>query len=506
MSDGVDGQVGRTVDGSPEMAIILQMPDGHLRMGDLLVCSTHEGPTLLQVHRLEAGVLTWYARKMVGGTTLAGQAGVDICEPGTPSCVLAGAKPLYAMSGGGHGGPIAAIPASTPVRRATPEDLSFMEGRGPGRLYLGQVRSGSRTIPGDGFWIDAGAVPHHILVAGASQMGASNFVKCMLWRLLGTGGVGMLVLDRFGKYRAGLSAHPMARERLACYTPSSSPRRGAMPLSVNVRSVRPNDLRGMVKMTGAQDQMMSEMYDRHGSLWIERLGADALNGDEYKRGVALTRANLHHKVRRALDLDSGVGVFVSEAGVGEGTVPDIMGRLDAGQVVVVDTSSLFSKEEDIMENVLVGAVLHGRRRAENDGRLGGLPPVGIAMKADPDLLLNTNSAYYRIVRGGQNFKVGVVAVTHNPSMMRRDVLAGFRTKIIFGYKNVIERRAVIESAPQDLSKDYNNMASLNPGEAMVSSLFAPFTVPIRVPLFDDLAGNGREADRPEQPGEPPPRA
>ena len=92
----------------------------------------------------------------------------------------------------------------------------------------------------------------------------------------------------------------------------------------------------------------------------------------------------------------------------------------------------------------------GCRRAENDGRLDGLPPVGIAMEAVPELLVNTNSAYCRIVREGQNFKVGVVAVTHNPSMMPRDVLAGLRTKIIFGSENVIERRAVIESAAQDL--------------------------------------------------------
>ena len=49
-----------------------------------------------------------------------------------------------------------------------------------------------------------------------------------------------------------------------------------------------------------------------------------------------------------------------------------------------------------------------------------------------------------------------------------------------------ERRAVIESACQDLSSDDRAIASLDKGEAIVSSTFTKFAVPVMIPKFEDL--------------------
>ena len=49
-----------------------------------------------------------------------------------------------------------------------------------------------------------------------------------------------------------------------------------------------------------------------------------------------------------------------------------------------------------------------------------------------------------------------------------------------------ERQAVIESSPQDLSKDNRNIASLDKGEAIVTSTFTKFAVPIAIPLFKEF--------------------
>ena len=49
-----------------------------------------------------------------------------------------------------------------------------------------------------------------------------------------------------------------------------------------------------------------------------------------------------------------------------------------------------------------------------------------------------------------------------------------------------ERQAVIESSPQDLSQDNRNIASLDIGEALVTSIFTKFAVPVKVPLFKEL--------------------
>ena len=49
-----------------------------------------------------------------------------------------------------------------------------------------------------------------------------------------------------------------------------------------------------------------------------------------------------------------------------------------------------------------------------------------------------------------------------------------------------ERQAIIESASQDLSEDARNIASLDVGEAILSSNFSAFALPIKIPLFEDL--------------------
>ena len=48
-----------------------------------------------------------------------------------------------------------------------------------------------------------------------------------------------------------------------------------------------------------------------------------------------------------------------------------------------------------------------------------------------------------------------------------------------------EREAIITSASQDLSQDDQNIASLDVGEAIISSNFTKFAIPIQIPLFED---------------------
>ena len=52
------------------------------------------------------------------------------------------------------------------------------------------------------------------------------------------------------------------------------------------------------------------------------------------------------------------------------------------------------------------------------------------------------------------------------------------TKIILGNEMASERAAIINSAAQDLSDEDRTIASLDKGEAIVSSIFAKFALPI----------------------------
>jgi hypothetical protein len=59
------------------------------------------------------------------------------------------------------------------------------------------------------------------------------------------------------------------------------------------------------------------------------------------------------------------------------------------------------------------------------------------------------------------------------------------TKIILGNELSSERSAIIDSASQDLSADDQNIASLDKGEAIITSNFTRFAVPIKIPLFEE---------------------
>ena len=52
---------------------------------------------------------------------------------------------------------------------------------------------------------------------------------------------------------------------------------------------------------------------------------------------------------------------------------------------------------------------------------------------------------------------------------------------------------IIESASQDLSRDDRAIASLDRGEAIISTTFAPFAIPVKIPLFDDMVAAVRAA-------------
>ena len=73
-----------------------------------------------------------------------------------------------------------------------------------------------------------------------------------------------------------------------------------------------------------------------------------------------------------------------------------------------------------------------------------------------------------------------------PSLIPREILANMNTKIILGTELKQERQAIIESAAQDLSSHDRMIASLDRGEAIITSTFTKFATPVRIPFFEAL--------------------
>ena len=435
-----------------------------------------------------------------------------------------------------------------PVRR---EDLAFLEKRNQDGLFVGSIRSGSEVIEGARVMLPVGDIfRHHVLIPATTGRGKSNLVKSMLWNVMDSGTrVGILVLDAhdeyYGKTGTGLKNHGRAADRLVYYTTERHTLPGARTFSINIRSVEPRHFEGIVEFSDAQLRAIHGFYATHGEDWIAAImGAAGPGGDddgsyndapreagtdnrddngsgnnnnsnnkgEGGRGsdgpARSTMSVVRRKLEMTLDiyatgregrtLHSRSAVFDPDT-KGASTVRDIVHDMESGKIVVLDTSQLNSAAELVVGNIVATSLLERYKYYKTQGTLSQKPVTSIVIEEAPrvigeDVLASKNdNIYATIAREGRKFQVGLVAVTQLASVIPKAILANMNTKIILGNEMKQEREALIASASQDLSSDDKNIASLDRGEAIITSIFVPFAIPIKVPRFEDLAGGAGAA-------------
>jgi DNA helicase HerA-like ATPase len=177
-------------------------------------------------------------------------------------------------------------------------------------------------------------------------------------------------------------------------------------------------------------------------------------------------------------------------------VKDIVTELESGKVVIVDTS-LFSGDAEILVGSLIATETLSRyKHYKTKGQLRDRPVISIVLEEAPrvlgkDVLERGPNIFSTIAREGRKFRVGLTAITQLPSLIPREILANMNTKIILGIEMKPERQAIIESASQDLSDDDRNIASLDKGEALITSNFIKFATPVKIPFFDDIVKQER---------------
>jgi len=177
---------------------------------------------------------------------------------------------------------------------------------------------------------------------------------------------------------------------------------------------------------------------------------------------------------------------------GESTVSEIVQALQDGKIVVMDTSKIGDEAELLIGSIIASEVFHRYQDYKSKGELEDKPPVSVIIEEAPRVLGSERLAtagdniYSKIAREGRKFKVGLMGITQLTSVIPKDILTNMNTKIILGNEMAPERSAIIDSAAQDLAADDRNIASLDIGEAIVTSIFTKFAVPIQIPLFEEF--------------------
>jgi len=496
---------GQIVSGEVAEILIRQKSGETIELGDLLVVEDVEHFLILQVFDLRYGSqVSGSARELLAGMKLEGfGTGLEFLEPELRNYVIAAVKAVARISNSGND---IKIPKVLPrffssVRRIKEDDLKFLT-KPSNPVYLGKIRSGSKVLDFDVFLDGEQMFVHHVLVPATTGRGKSNLLKIMLWSVLNESKFGILVLDAhdeyYGRKGKGLKDHPQAAKNLKYFT--INPPTGTNTLVINLRSLRPEHFEGLVNLSDQQHQAIKLYYDQFKENWIENI----VRGTEVERVASATLSVLQRIMRVNLSVFVEDGELVCRNRVfdntsGEATISSIVEALESGKVVIVDTSKISDEAELLIGSSIANQIFFRHQEAKATGELDGKRPVSIIIEEAPRVLSaerlaeSGNNIYTKIAREGRKFKVGLVAITQLTSVIPKEILTNINTKIILGNEMATERKAIIESAAQDLSEDDRNIASLDRGEAIVSSIFTKFAVPLQIPLFDDYAKEVKSA-------------
>ncbi|MBI4448465.1 ATP-binding protein [Candidatus Woesearchaeota archaeon] len=486
--------------------IVREKRGARIELGELLVSDTEQGKILLQAYNLVFGSqLSTQSLELISGLRLEEGNEQPFFDEHLRNYNIARVKTMLLIEKGK-----AVACKSLPlffsaIREVEPSDITFLT-RPTHPLFLGNLRSGSRVLDLPIYLDGEKALSHHILIPATTGKGKSNLCSVILWSTLTEGYCGTLVLDPhdeyYGRNNKGLKDHPQAAMRLVYYT-TRSPPPGTRSLKVHTSLLRPSHFHGVVEWTDAQRDFLVSYHRHYGDEWVSAILSERPIQHQFHE-------NTQAVVRRRLSILLGIeksssglvcrGIF--DDTIGLSTVTDIVNELEKAHTVIVDTSMFEGSVELLVGSLLAHEVFERYRRYLGKGDLEHRPVISILLEEAArvlgrEQLQGSSNIFSTLAREGRKFKVGLIAVTQLPSLIPRDILANMNTKIILGVEMKPERQALIESAAQDLSSDDRQIASLDRGEAILTSNFARFATPLAIPLFETIIPHA--ASRPTTP-------
>ncbi|MCK4589805.1 MAG: ATP-binding protein [Nanoarchaeota archaeon] len=484
---------GQVISGEFGRILIRQKSDQKIELGELLITENQNLKILLQVYDLIYGSqISQQNLELISGLKLEENSNLEFMDANLRNYTLAFLKPMLSISSDG-GKLCKTLPSFfSTVREIQKQDLNFLT-KPKNPLFIGKLRSGSRLLDFDIFLPGEKVFSHHMLIPASTGKGKSNLCSVMLWSCIGQDYAGILVLDPhdeyYGRTSLGLKDHP-EKEKISYYSPTPPP--GGKSLKINFTFLKPQHFQGVVNFSDPQWQMMNAYYKKFHQDWISAiLEEQPIEGINFMEGtVAVVKRVLMGILN--IQMTQGQifcrGVFDHNAGIN--TIPDICNELEQRKIVIVDTSSFSGSLEILIGSIITTEIFKKYQNYKTQGTLEQKPVISVVLEEAPrvlgkEVLEKGSNIFSRIAREGRKFKIGLVAITQLPSMIPRQILANMNTKIILGMEMGPERQAIIESASQDLSTDTRNIASLDKGEAIVTSTFSRFAIPVKIPLFKD---------------------
>ncbi len=491
--------VAQIIHGGFSQIIAREKNDSNVEIGELLISESSKGKFLLQVVDIVySSQLSRQNLELISGIRLEDDENIDFLDPSVRNYNLLILKNLlYIKDDKAYTSKF--LPSFfSDLRRIKEEDLKFLKGSGD--LYLGNVRSGSKILDSDFALPSKKILSHHVLVAAQTGKGKSNLTKTLIERALNNKNFSMLVLDPhdeyFGRSSFGLKDSKY-NKNLKYYSTTNITSSLFSKLYFSIKDLKPEHFQGVLNFTEAQSEAVSFFYKKFKEDWIkELLLFDVESKSETNKIFKPETLNvLKRKISGVLNINYDVknnileykNVFTEEKSV----LKNILEELESSKIVIIDTSSFSGSLEILIGSIIANKLFDKYKYYKSQGILEEKPVVSIVLEEAPRVLgknalqSNTN-VFEKIAREGRKFNVGLFAITQVPSLIQKEILSNMNTKIILGLEMSVERNAIIESASQDISDLNKTIASLEKGEAIITSSFSKFAVPIKTPLFESV--------------------
>ncbi|MBI4162490.1 MAG: ATP-binding protein [Candidatus Aenigmarchaeota archaeon] len=480
--------VGKLISGNFSEITVRQKQGESIEIGGLFVADNEGDEHYIMecfnlVYGSQMGDMT---KESMAGMSLAGFNDMVIFDKALSNYTLARLRPILHVKDGKASAPKSLPEFFSDIRPIRESDFTFvMNSMG---INLGKIRSGTHVLEISSI-IPTKALTHHILVAATTGRGKSNLVKVISASVVDDDSIGMLVLDPHDEYYGRNGVGIGSSENCIYY--SINPPRNARSLVINTKTLHPSHIE--MTMTDAQSQALGFYYSKYDENWVEQLMCGPADmHDEIKEATV-------YALRRKFEVMLGLrnsngelkadGLFSTSSGLT--TIQDICTELEKGKTVVIDTSLISGEIEILIGSMIAKEMLYKYKKYKMEGKLSGKPMISIVIEEAPRVLnaeaMQRNNIFSTIAREGRKFQIGLIAITQLPSLIPKEILANINTKIILGTELAAERNALIESASQDLSQSSRAIASLDVGEAIVSSNFTKFAMPIKIPEFTGMA-------------------
>jgi DNA helicase HerA-like ATPase len=172
------------------------------------------------------------------------------------------------------------------------------------------------------------------------------------------------------------------------------------------------------------------------------------------------------------------------------SIPDILADLAENRVVLIDIPGMGERSELFVLSVLARKILDRHRDASGWGRSDTTEQKEVLITIEEAQRVlgagGPGTAVFReCAMEGRKFGVGLCVVTQQPKNVDPRVLAQMNTFVVMGLSDRNDRAIIAGHAKQDLSPMDTEIQTLEPGEAIISTLGIPFPVSTRIHLYEE---------------------